>query len=36
VPAASIEWAKRRPALFTVRDGRVDTSGLTGPGLGAL
>jgi hypothetical protein len=34
VPSASVEWAKRFPALFTVKDGRVDTSGLTGPGLG--
>jgi len=35
VPSASAEWARRLPALFTVRNGRVDTSGLTGPGLGA-
>jgi L-alanine-DL-glutamate epimerase-like enolase superfamily enzyme len=35
VPSASVDWAKRFPALFTVKDGRVDTSGLTGPGLGS-
>jgi L-alanine-DL-glutamate epimerase-like enolase superfamily enzyme len=35
VPSASVEWATRFPALFTVKNGRVDTSGLTGPGLGA-
>jgi hypothetical protein len=35
VPSASVEWARRFPALFAVRNGRVDTSGLTGPGLGA-
>lgn len=34
VPSASVEWANRFPALFAVRNGRVDTSGLTGPGLG--
>ena len=34
VPSASADWAKRFPALFTVRGGRVDTSGLTGDGLG--
>jgi L-alanine-DL-glutamate epimerase-like enolase superfamily enzyme len=36
VPSASVEWAQRFPALFTVRQGRVDTSSLTGPGLGAV
>jgi L-alanine-DL-glutamate epimerase-like enolase superfamily enzyme len=35
VPSASADWVKRFPALFTVREGRVDTSGLIGAGLGA-
>jgi L-alanine-DL-glutamate epimerase-like enolase superfamily enzyme len=35
VPAASAGWAERFPALFRIREGQADTSGLTGPGLGA-
>lgn len=34
VPSASAAWACAFPALFQVRAGAVDTSGLTGPGLG--
>lgn len=33
-PAANVEWAKRWPEAFTVRDGTVRTGGLTKPGLG--
>ncbi len=36
VPAASRGWDDRLPALFRIRDGTADTSGLTGPGLGAV
>ena len=36
VPAASRGWDERLPALFRIRDGTADTSGLTGPGLGAV
>ena len=36
VPAASRGWDERLPALFRIRDGAADTSGLTGPGLGAV
>ena len=33
VPAANAKWAKRYPGLFVIKDGTVDTSALTGPGL---
>lgn len=36
VPAANAEWEGRFPGLFRVRDGSMDTSVLTGPGLGAF
>ena len=36
VPAANRGWDERFPALFRIRDGTADTSGLTGPGLGAV
>lgn len=32
-PAANTEWAARYPALFTIRNGEIDTSGLGGVGL---
>ncbi len=34
VPVASAAWVDRYPGLFDVRDGWLDTSVLTGPGLG--
>jgi L-alanine-DL-glutamate epimerase-like enolase superfamily enzyme len=36
VPAASAGWDERFPALFRIREGQADTSGLTGDGLGAV
>ncbi|MBI1389993.1 MAG: hypothetical protein GC154_16250 [bacterium] len=34
-PAANVEWEKRFPSLFKVANGRIDTSAIDGPGLGA-
>jgi L-alanine-DL-glutamate epimerase-like enolase superfamily enzyme len=34
LPAANEPWARRFPGLFRVQDGSIDTSLLTGPGLG--
>jgi L-alanine-DL-glutamate epimerase-like enolase superfamily enzyme len=36
VPAANAVWEARFPGLFHVTDGTLDTSTLTGPGLGAV
>jgi L-alanine-DL-glutamate epimerase-like enolase superfamily enzyme len=36
VPAANAAWEARFPGLFTIRDGRMNTGQLTGPGLGAV
>jgi L-alanine-DL-glutamate epimerase-like enolase superfamily enzyme len=36
VPAANKPWETRFPGLFTIKDGTMDTSSLTGPGLGAV
>ena len=36
VPAANKGWEKRFPGVFDVRNGYVNTSLLTGPGLGAV
>lgn len=33
-PTANTKWAKRFPALFQVKNGRVETSKLNAPGLG--
>jgi len=33
-PAANQKWARKLPAVFTVRNGMIDTSRLAGPGLG--
>jgi L-alanine-DL-glutamate epimerase-like enolase superfamily enzyme len=33
-PAANAEWSARLPAAFLLRNGRIDTSGLNGVGLG--
>ncbi len=33
-PGANGEWADRHPSVFNITDGTVDTSGLTGNGLG--
>lgn len=35
-PAANRGWEDRFPGIFLVRDGVMDTSGLNGPGLGAV
>ncbi len=35
-PAANEQWEKRFPGVFSVRNGRMNTSILTGPGLGAV
>lgn len=34
VPAANAPWVDRFPGIFHVRNGAIDTSSLTGPGLG--
>ncbi len=36
VPSANRPWLKKFPGLFEVRDGKLDTANLTGPGLGAV
>lgn len=36
VPSANAPWESRFPGLFTIRDGVMRTSQLTGPGLGAV
>ena len=36
VPAANRAWEARFPGLFKIADGTMDTSFLTGPGLGAV
>ena len=36
MPAANKPWEDRQPGLFRIRDGNLDTSRLTGPGLGAV
>ena len=36
VPAANKPWEAKSPGLFHVTDGMMDTSSLTGPGLGAM
>jgi L-alanine-DL-glutamate epimerase-like enolase superfamily enzyme len=36
VPAASADWEPRFPGLFTIRNGRMNTGQLTGPGLAAV
>jgi L-alanine-DL-glutamate epimerase-like enolase superfamily enzyme len=33
-PVANAEWARRRPEVFTIRNGRVRTQGFGGKGLG--
>lgn len=35
-PAANEPWDERFPGVFTVRNGRMNTGLLTGPGLGAM
>lgn len=34
VPAASKDWVEKYPGIFDIRNGYLDTSVLTGPGLG--
>jgi hypothetical protein len=34
VPAANAGWESRHPGVFTITQGRMDTSGLNGIGLG--
>jgi L-alanine-DL-glutamate epimerase-like enolase superfamily enzyme len=36
VPAANAAWVKRFPGIFDIRNGRMATETLTGPGLGAV
>ena len=36
VPSANQPWLKRFPGLFQVRDGKLHTANLTGPGLSAV
>jgi hypothetical protein len=36
VPAANAAWEKRFPGIFAVKDGTMQTSVLTGNGLGAV
>lgn len=35
-PAANEQWEKRFPGVFSVRNGRMNTAILNGPGLGAI
>jgi L-alanine-DL-glutamate epimerase-like enolase superfamily enzyme len=36
VPSANESWKRRFPSIFAIRNGRVGTKGLTGPGLGVV
>ena len=36
VPAANQPWVSKFPGLFNIRNGRVATGAITGPGLGAV
>lgn len=36
VPVANRPWEARFPGIFRIRDGRMETACLTGPGLGAV
>ena len=36
MPAANEVWEGRFPGIFHITDGTMDTSELTGPGLGAV
>ena len=36
VPAANAPWTAKFPGLFTIRDGTMATSEITGPGLGTV
>jgi hypothetical protein len=35
-PAANEPWKERFPGIFHIREGRMQTGVLTGPGLGAV
>jgi len=36
VPAANKAWEKKFPGVFDIRNGRMNTAILNGPGLGAV
>ncbi len=36
VPAANKPWERRFPGIFRIQDGKMDSTGLTKPGLGAV
>src|SRR5262245_2706990 len=36
VPSANEPWKERFPSIFKIKDGKLGTSGLTGPGLGVV
>ena len=36
IPAANKAWASKFPGIFAIKDGTMDTSSLTTPGLGAV
>ncbi|HTF42636.1 MAG TPA: hypothetical protein VK641_01990, partial [Terriglobales bacterium] len=36
VPAANLPWLRKFPGLFEVRDGKLNTARLGGPGLSAV
>jgi L-alanine-DL-glutamate epimerase-like enolase superfamily enzyme len=36
VPAANAPWQRKFPGIFVIKDGTMDTSNLTGPGLGIV
>jgi len=36
VPAANAPWVKRFPGIFDIRNGRMATERITGPGMGAV
>jgi len=36
VPSANEKWKDRFPSIFKIKDGKLGTAGLTGPGLGVV
>jgi hypothetical protein len=36
VPSANEKWRNKFPSIFNIRNGKLGTAGLTGPGLGVV
>jgi hypothetical protein len=36
VPSANEKWKNKFPSIFNIRNGKLGTAGLTGPGLGVV